>query len=109
MTVNERIREVRKTLKMSQIEFARAIFISDGYIAELEGGHRKANDRILRLISLTFGANDAWLKHGEGEMFFKSPGEKTRRLVSLFNELPPRFQDYVMIQVEQLLNAAKSE
>ncbi|MDR2479993.1 MAG: helix-turn-helix domain-containing protein, partial [Treponema sp.] len=95
MSVSERIKLVRKTLKLSQVEFARAIYISNGYIAELECEHRRVNDRIIHLISLTFGVNEKWLKTGEGEMFYKTPGEKLRRMVSLFNELPPKFQDYV--------------
>jgi len=88
---------------MSQIEFAKAIYISNGYIAELECEHRKVNDRIIHLISLNFGVNEKWLKTGDGEMFFTTPGEKLQRMVSLFNELPPKFQDYVMMQIEQLV------
>lgn len=107
MTVSERIRRVRKALKMSQVEFAKSIFISNGYIAELECEHRRVNNRIIHLISLTFGVNENWLRTGEGEMFYKTPGEKLQRMVSLFNELPSRFQDYVMLQVEQLLDVAK--
>jgi transcriptional regulator with XRE-family HTH domain len=104
MTISKRIRHIRQTLKMSQVEFAKAIHISNGYIAELECEHRKVNDRIIHLISLTFGVNERWLKTGEGDMFFKAFGEKLQRMVSLFNELPPKFQDYVMQQIEQLLN-----
>jgi transcriptional regulator with XRE-family HTH domain len=103
MTVNQRIRQARKVLNMTQPDFAKAIFISKGYIAELECEHRKANDRIVRLISLTFGISEQWLKEGKGAMFFKSPGEKLQRMISLFNELPPKFQDYVIIQIETLL------
>jgi transcriptional regulator with XRE-family HTH domain len=103
MTINERIRHLRTTLQMSQDKFAKAIFISNGYIAELEKANRNVNDRIIHLISLTFGVNEAWLKNGQGNMFFTTPSEKLQRLTSLFNELPPKFQDYVMIQIEQLL------
>ena len=104
MTISKRIRHIRQTLNMSQVEFAKAIHISNGYIAELECEHRKVNDRIIHLISLTFGVNEKWLKTGEGDMFFKAFGEKLQRMVSLFNELPPKFQDYAMQQIEQLLN-----
>jgi transcriptional regulator with XRE-family HTH domain len=107
MTVNERIREVRKTLKLSQAEFAKAVFISNGYVAELECGHKNANDRIIHLISLTFGISQDWLKTGKGDMFYKTPDEKLQRMISLFNELPPKFQDYVMGQVEALLHTTK--
>jgi Predicted transcriptional regulators len=104
MTISNRIRHIRKTLNMSQVEFAKAIYISNGYIAELECEHRRVNDRIIHLISLTFGVNEKWLKTGEGDMFYKTPGEKLQRMVGLFNELPPKFQDYVMQQIEQLLH-----
>jgi hypothetical protein len=30
-------------------------------------------------------------------------------MVSLFNELPPKFQDYVMLQIEQLLNVTNDK
>jgi transcriptional regulator with XRE-family HTH domain len=109
MTVNERIREARKTLKLSQAEFAKAIFISNGYLAELECGHKKANDRIVHLISLTFGVSQDWLKTGEGGMFYKTPDEKLQRMISLFNELPPKLQDYAMGQVEALLHTTKDD
>jgi len=105
MTVNERVKYLRTALKMSQTEFAKAIFISNGYIADLENANRKVNDRIIHLISLTFGVNEVWLKDGTGNMFFTTPSEKLQRLSSLFNKLPPKFQDYVMIQIEQLLVA----
>ena len=103
MTVNERIKHLRTTLKMSQTEFAQAIFISNGYIAELENANRKVNNRIIHLISLTFGINEVWLQNGTGNMFFTTPSEKLQRLTSLFNELPPKYQDYMMVQIEQLL------
>jgi transcriptional regulator with XRE-family HTH domain len=107
MTINERIKQVRKTLGLSQTEFAKAVFISNGYIAELESNNRNVNNRIVRLISLSFGISEAWLKTGEGRMFFKTPDEKLQRMISLFNELPPKFQDYAMVQIEQLLAAVK--
>jgi len=105
MTVNERVRQLRASLKMSQAEFAKALFLSSGYVAEIEIGKKIVNERIIHLISLTFGASEAWLKGGEGSMFFRTPEEKMRRLAGLFGELPPRFQDYVMAQIEQLLAA----
>lgn len=88
---------------MPQPLFAKAIYISKGYIAELENEHRKANDRIVHLISMTFGVSEAYLKTGEGEMFNKAPTDKKERILSLFDELNPQFQDYVLNVVSQLL------
>ena len=104
MMISRRIKRLRQALKMPQVEFAKAIHISNGYIAELESERRRVNDRIIHLISLTFSVNEKWLRSGEGDMFFKTPDEKLQRLMNLFSELPPKFQDYVMQQIEQLLN-----
>jgi transcriptional regulator with XRE-family HTH domain len=109
MTVNERIRQVRLILNMSQIDFSRAICVSGGYTAEIENGHRKANDRIIRLIRLTFGVNETWLKTGGGEMFHSAPVEKRERIISLFNELNPQFQDYALAVIDRLLQLQKEK
>jgi transcriptional regulator with XRE-family HTH domain len=108
MTVSDRIRQARKALNMSQVEFARAICVSNGYIAELEGDFRKVNDRIIRLIALTFGISEPWLKGGEGAMLLTAPTEKLQRMIRLFIELPPKFQDYVVVQIEHLLTVTKN-
>ena len=109
MTVNERIRQVRLILNMSQADFSRAICVSNGYTAEIENGHRTANDRIIRLIHLTFGVNEAWLKTGTGEMFQSAPVEKRERIMSLFNELSPQFQDYALTVIDRLLQLQKEK
>jgi transcriptional regulator with XRE-family HTH domain len=107
--VSDRIKHLRTTLKMSQAEFSKAIFLSNGYIADLEMGNKKANNRILRLISLTFGVNETWLKSGTGDMLLTSPTDKLQRMTSLFNELPPIYQEYVMGQIEQLLTVIERD
>ncbi|MDR2097592.1 MAG: helix-turn-helix domain-containing protein [Spirochaetaceae bacterium] len=103
MTVNERIRRLRQSLGLSQIGFSKAIYVSSGYTAEIENGHRTANDRIARLICLTFGASEQWLKTGEGEMFSTAPGERKERILSLFDRLNPRFQEYALSVIDQLI------
>jgi len=103
MAVNERIRQVRQALNISQTDFSKAICVSNGYTAEIENGHRIANDRIIRLICLTFGVSETWLKTGAGDMFQTSPVEKQERILSLFNELNPQFQNYALAVIDRLL------
>jgi len=109
MTIIERIRELRDALNLSQKDFSKAICVSSSYTAEIENGHRIANDRIIRLISLTFGANEKWLKTGKGEMFISSPTEKKERILNLFNELNPQFQDYALVVIDRLLKLQKGK
>ena len=103
MTANKRVRQLRKALSMTQTDFSQAICVSNSYTAEMENGNRIVNDRIIRLICLTFGVSEAWLKTGEGEMFTSSPIEKRERILSLFNELNPQFQDYALSVIDRLL------
>jgi len=109
MSVNQRFKEARKALKMSQLDFAKAMCISNGYLSDIENDSRKANDRIVKLASMIFGISENWLKTGEGEMFYKSSDEKITRLVSIFNELPADFQDFVLLHIERLLKLRKNQ
>ena len=107
MSVNSRFREARKTLNLSQKDFAKAMCLSNSYVSDIENDLRKANDRIVKLASMIFGISENWLKTGQGEMFYKSPDEKITRLVSIFNELPADFQDFVLMHIERLLDLQK--
>jgi transcriptional regulator with XRE-family HTH domain len=108
MTVNERIRRLRQTLGMTQTDFSKAVYVSNGYTAEIENGHRVANDRIIRLVCLTFGASEQRLKTGEGEMFQTSPAEQKERVLSLFDKLNPKFQEYALAVTGQLVKLQNS-
>jgi len=109
MTVNERIRQLREALGMYQTDFSKAICVSKSYAGEIENGHRVANDRIIRLICLTFGASEAWLKTGEGEMLTASPPAKSERILALFNELKPEFQEVALAVADRLLCLQKQK
>jgi transcriptional regulator with XRE-family HTH domain len=95
MSVNQRIRQVRHTLKLSQVRFSRGIYLSNGYLAGLELENYKANDRIIELIVSKYGVNRRWLETGEGEMFDKTPDRQLEQMISLFHELNPHFQDFL--------------
>jgi transcriptional regulator with XRE-family HTH domain len=103
------MREARKALNISQKDFAKAICVSNTYLADVENGARKANGRIIKLASVIFGIREDWLKTGGGDMFYKTPDEKMTRLAGIFNELPPDYQDYALQQIEKLLILRKNQ
>ena len=59
MSIHERICEIRQALGLSQAKFAKDIFIFSGYVAGLELGHRKVNDRLIKLICAQYNVNEA--------------------------------------------------
>jgi transcriptional regulator with XRE-family HTH domain len=93
--INQRIKQVRETLELSQRNFSVSLSLSHSYIAGVETGIRKVNGRLIKLIASEFGVNEAWLLTGEGEMFSRNPDEKFTKLVSLFKELSPKNQELI--------------
>jgi transcriptional regulator with XRE-family HTH domain len=102
--VNQRIRQVRNALGLSQAKFATVISVSKGYVADIEIGVRKVNDRIVKLVRTSFNVNDLWLRGGEGVMFTENPAEGFTKLLSFYRELVPEYQEFIMNQITQLLD-----
>jgi transcriptional regulator with XRE-family HTH domain len=100
--VNERVKQVRLALGLSQAKFCKEIFLTSGHYAEIELGNRRINARIIKLIGVIYGVNEHFLKTGEGNMFDKTVDGKIGQIVRIFGELPPEFQDYILQQIEQL-------
>jgi transcriptional regulator with XRE-family HTH domain len=107
-SINERVKQVREALDLNQRNFAKILSASHGYIAGIETGIRKVNGRLIKLIASEFAVNEAWLHTGEGEMFRQNPDEKFTKLVSLFKELPPKYQNLVYQIIEILLKMKES-
>jgi len=108
--VNQRIKELREKLELNQREFSKLLALSGGYIAGVEVNLRKVNDRLIKLIVSQFGVNEDWLRLGKGEMFTKKKtDEKAVRIISLFNDLPPHFQDVVLGTIELLRKANEKQ
>jgi ribosome-binding protein aMBF1 (putative translation factor) len=101
--INQRVMEARHVLALSQAKFAEQIKISKSYIASIEMGNRRVNDRIIKIISMTFGINEVWLKSGEGSIFDNVEDFKLKQIVAIFKKLDPSFQDYILKQLDMLL------
>lgn len=67
--INERIKELRKHLDLSQTEFGKRFGVGLGVIRNFEYGITAPNDIQIDLICVTFHVNREWLTTGEGEMF----------------------------------------
>ena len=73
--MNERIKELRKELKLTQQEFADELKISRGNIGAYEVGKNAPSDAVVSLICKTFNVNEEWLRVGVGDMFLELPEE----------------------------------
>lgn len=109
MTINQRVKQVRQTLHLSQAKFAKALSMSNGYVAGIELEHNNVNDRIIKLICFTFNVSEKWLKTGEGTMFEESTDLFTETAAATFKDLKPEYQKYILQQIDQLLEIQKKE
>ena len=69
--MNERLKKLRKTLDLTQQEFANKIGIARGNIGAYEVGKNAPSDAVISLICKQFNVDENWLRTGEGETFIK--------------------------------------
>jgi transcriptional regulator with XRE-family HTH domain len=102
--INQRIKQVRLELNISQNEFSKKIFISQSSLGEIETGIRNVNDRIVQLICSEFNVNKNWIKTGQGNMFdIEKPDIKLDHLIEIYKQLEKPLQEYLLEQSESLL------
>lgn len=74
MTVNERIRYLRKdVLKMNQTEFAEAIGMKQRGASYIEQSGAGVTDKTIKTICLVFNINEDWLRDGKEPMYIQPP------------------------------------
>lgn len=74
--MNERIKELRIALRLTQEDFGKAIGVQRAAVNKWEKGINGVADSMILSICREFGVNEHWLRTGEGEMF-----EQTRETV----------------------------
>ena len=111
MPINRRIVMLRHSLKLTQKDFAKRIFLSTSFLASIEIDQKKVLDRHIKLIVSAFGVNEAWLRTGEGEIFDKdvTPDYKISETLEIFKQLNPFFQDFILEQLHKLLEYEKNK
>ncbi len=83
--MDKRLKELRKTLDITQQEFADRIGIKRNGIAKYETGVASPSAAVISLICREFNVNEEWLRTGKGEMFLPPKdeiGDLVGRLVS---------------------------
>ena len=75
--MNERFKELRKALGLTQGEFGKILGLSTSGVSEIEAGRRKVTEQHLIMLSNYKKKiiNIEWLRTGDGEMFVKMDRE----------------------------------
>jgi transcriptional regulator with XRE-family HTH domain len=99
-TIANRVRELRNKLKLTQGELAQKLGLKYSAISMIERGKASLTEQNVRIICLTFGVNEVWLRSGLGEIFTKDSPLKDE-LIAIFDRLS-------FLSQKMLLNLAKT-
>ena len=124
--MNERIRELRKSLSLSQTEFGKRLGLKQTTIAGYETRGRVPIDAVISLICREFNVNKSWLRNGTGPMF-NPPSRSTldalaaeyhlsagacaliRRFLELDEDIQQAFVDYAVQVANDLAQTQDTE
>ena len=74
--MNHRIRELRKALKLTQVQLGDILHIQGSAVSKIESGENSLTDANLAAIYRVLNVNPLWLETGEGEMFVEPTREE---------------------------------
>lgn len=83
--MNERVKELRKTLGLSGEKFGESLGTTRFAISQIETGRNNLTDQMIKLICLTYNVNEEWLRTGQGSMFNETKNEFLAELKRLHN------------------------
>lgn len=83
--MNERLKKLRKTLNLTQQEFADKIGIKRNSFANYETGRNTPMDAIIVSICREFNVSEDWLRNGVGDMFL--PTDRNADIAKLTKQL----------------------
>lgn len=84
LPLNNRIKQLRKALSLTQQQFANRLGIKRNTVATYEVGKSNPSDAAINLICREFSVNEEWLRAGKGEMFLKTQDSILEQLTQEF-------------------------
>lgn len=115
MEIGDRLKEIRKTLKLTQADFGEKMGLKPTAIGQMENGTRNVTDRTLILLEEKYNVNSDYLLYGNGGMFIQSNTfsldeyartngltERDRVIIREFMALDPSAKDAVYNMLEKV-------
>jgi transcriptional regulator with XRE-family HTH domain len=92
--MNERIKEIRLSFGLTQVEFGRRIGVKQSAVTGYENGNRQPLDTVITSICREFGVNETWLRTGEGPQFVEiTRAEQIQQMVDdIMRDHPEAFR-----------------
>ncbi len=72
--MNERVKQLRKTLDLTMEKFGERLGVKKNSISQIESGKNSLTEQMIKSICREFDVDEEWLRNGTGSMFI----ERTR-------------------------------
>lgn len=83
--MNQRLKKLRKSLDITQQEFADRLGIKRNTVATYESGKSNPSDSAVMLICREFNVNEEWLRTGNGDIFIEKSDSLLESLAIKYN------------------------
>lgn len=102
--MKDRIRLLRKELKLNQTDFGERIGVKQASVAGYEAGIRTPLDAVITSICREFNVSEDWLRTGKGEMFLPTTrdDEIAKMTSDLFKEEESSFKSRLILALSKL-------
>lgn len=101
--MNERIKQVRKELHLTQDDLANKLNISKNFVWMIEKGDRLPSDRTIKDFCREFGVNENWLRTGEGQMIEPlDRNAEIAKLVANMKRTPDSMKNKLTLLLQQV-------
>lgn len=102
--MKDRIRLLRKELKLNQTDFGERIGVKQASVAGYEAGIRTPLDAVITSICREFNVSEDWLRTGKGEMFLPATrdDEIAKMTTDLFKEEEDSFKTRLILTLSKL-------
>ena len=120
-TINERIKKIRKTEKLSQKEFANKIGISQRAVSWSEQSGNNVPDSTIKTICIVYNISEEWLKHGTEPMYLNpkiydldkfmqkyNVSELEMQIIQTYFELDVNIRRYILDSFKNKLTNSKN-
>lgn len=118
MTINERIKLLRKELGLNQTDFGEKIGIKVSQASYIEKAGNPVTQRVVQLICTVFNISEKWLTEGKGDMYTSDEDAILEKLTNMYDlsedqvifvrrwlELPDSAREAVVEYVFSIANA----
>lgn len=100
--MNERVREIRKALGLTQLAFGERLGLKQNTIATIESGKRGVTQAFALAVCRAFGVNPDYLLDGQGQMFAPKESLALDRIDRLLSGEGPAFAKAVLMELSAL-------